>query len=366
MHPTCSSVLYLTSGGGPTLVLEQTPGMGEQQQGEQQQGEQQQGEQQQGQQEQGEQGGQAAEDGGGAQPLAERGWLVQPAANRLLLFPGNLLHGVLPGSGGGSSAVGAGAGGGPGAGSGGSVGSPFGSQQQERTTVIIAWWGAELQASLEGRQGGQQQQQPGQPGPCMCQPFRGAAQQAAPAAAAQGSVPGSGPGSGGAAAAEPDATGVLAGETATATDAQVAPGAAAAAAATAAVAAAAAQRGPSPWEQSLQPVALDGGAASRAAQEWRYGTARSSCSSVGAAEPGGAGSIGSITEVAPAWQRVRQQGIQQEVHPVQGWLEAGEVVREAAQLVGRPVHQLMPRLQFFLSNSSEVRDMYVRGGHPGG
>lgn len=52
-----SSVLYLTPDGGPTLVLEQKP----------------------------------------SDPLAERGYLVQPCPNQLLVFKGDLLHGVLPG-----------------------------------------------------------------------------------------------------------------------------------------------------------------------------------------------------------------------------------------------------------------------------
>ena len=52
-----SSVLYLTPNGGPTLILEQKP----------------------------------------SDPLAERGYLVQPCPNQLLAFKGDLLHGVLPG-----------------------------------------------------------------------------------------------------------------------------------------------------------------------------------------------------------------------------------------------------------------------------
>ena len=52
-----SSVLYLTRQGGPTVVLDQTP----------------------------------------EETLADRGWVAQPCPNQLLAFPGNLLHGVLPG-----------------------------------------------------------------------------------------------------------------------------------------------------------------------------------------------------------------------------------------------------------------------------
>ena len=71
-HPTLSSVLFLsgdgavesntggaTGGGGPTLILDQTAQQG----------------------------------------LAARGWAAQPAFGRLLVFPGCLLHSVLPGKG---------------------------------------------------------------------------------------------------------------------------------------------------------------------------------------------------------------------------------------------------------------------------
>ena len=54
----CSSILYLGNAGGPTLILNQTP-----------------------------------EDSG----LAADGWLAAPAAGRLAVFAGNLLHGVVPG-----------------------------------------------------------------------------------------------------------------------------------------------------------------------------------------------------------------------------------------------------------------------------
>ena len=57
MLQVISSGLYLTDEGGPTLVLDQTP----------------------------------------ADPLADKGWLAWPCPNQLLAFPGNLLHGVLPG-----------------------------------------------------------------------------------------------------------------------------------------------------------------------------------------------------------------------------------------------------------------------------
>jgi hypothetical protein len=62
-HPISSSVLYLTGGGneagggGPTIVLDQTPD---------------------------------------SETLPESCWLAVPKDNSLLLFPGNLLHGVLP------------------------------------------------------------------------------------------------------------------------------------------------------------------------------------------------------------------------------------------------------------------------------
>lgn len=58
-HPAVSSVLFLTPHGGPTLVLDQAPG---------------------------------------ASRLADRAWAVQPEPGALLAFPGNLLHGVLPGA----------------------------------------------------------------------------------------------------------------------------------------------------------------------------------------------------------------------------------------------------------------------------
>ena len=52
-----STVLYLTESGGPTLVLEQTV----------------------------------------SSPLAQAAWLSWPRGNNLLAYPGNLLHGVIPG-----------------------------------------------------------------------------------------------------------------------------------------------------------------------------------------------------------------------------------------------------------------------------
>jgi hypothetical protein len=57
MSQVLSSVLYLTDGGGPTLVLEQSAG--------------------------------------GA--LAPQGFLSTPRCNTLLCFTGHCLHGVLPG-----------------------------------------------------------------------------------------------------------------------------------------------------------------------------------------------------------------------------------------------------------------------------
>ncbi|KAK9902068.1 hypothetical protein WJX75_003099 [Coccomyxa subellipsoidea] len=57
VHPVLSSVLYLSGAGGPTVVLEQS-----------------------------------ATDG-----LAERAFLGTPSENTLFCFPGNYLHGVLPG-----------------------------------------------------------------------------------------------------------------------------------------------------------------------------------------------------------------------------------------------------------------------------
>jgi len=59
-HPIVSTVLYLTEGiGGPTLVTNQRLG----------------------------------------DNLAERGWLAHPGLNRLTMFKGNVLHGVIPGRG---------------------------------------------------------------------------------------------------------------------------------------------------------------------------------------------------------------------------------------------------------------------------
>ena len=52
-----STVLYLTESGGPTVVLEQTV----------------------------------------SSPLAQAAWLSWPQGNSLLCYPGNLLHGVIPG-----------------------------------------------------------------------------------------------------------------------------------------------------------------------------------------------------------------------------------------------------------------------------
>jgi hypothetical protein len=59
-HPVVSSVLYLTgssSGGGSTIILEQTPD---------------------------------------SETTANRAWVSAPKDNSLMVFPGNLLHGVLP------------------------------------------------------------------------------------------------------------------------------------------------------------------------------------------------------------------------------------------------------------------------------
>ncbi len=53
----CSSVLYLSDGGGPTVVINQTPG----------------------------------------DLLGPEAWLVRPCCGRLTAFSGDLLHGVLPG-----------------------------------------------------------------------------------------------------------------------------------------------------------------------------------------------------------------------------------------------------------------------------
>ena len=57
-HPIASSVLYLSDHGGPTLVIDQTASL---------------------------------------RGLGSTGWAVSAACNRLLLFKGDLLHGVLPG-----------------------------------------------------------------------------------------------------------------------------------------------------------------------------------------------------------------------------------------------------------------------------
>ena len=53
-----SCVLYLTSGGGPTLIIDQTSSSAK---------------------------------------LGARGWAVRPVAGRLAAFRGDRLHGVLPG-----------------------------------------------------------------------------------------------------------------------------------------------------------------------------------------------------------------------------------------------------------------------------
>jgi hypothetical protein len=324
MHPRVSSVLYITSAGGPTLVLEQTPQQGV--------------------------GTGAAAAGAGAAAagaegcdddarlLAHRAWLVRPASNRLLLFQGDLLHGVLSGSRGG--------------GAGGR--SPSSSQQQqqqqqqqERTTIIIAWWGPELQASLEGRQACQEQAAGAQqPGPCMARPFR------------RGAPQGSGPAGGRGAGAQAEA-GVEPAATAAAHDC-TAPW----------------------WLESLAPVELGGGAAQPLQQHWHSGAAVGGAGAAGSAGGGSGG--GGIVEVAPAWERVEQQqggaGEEQpggqleeeeeheEEQPADSlcWRRAGEVLREAAQLVGRPLQQLMPRLQFFLGSGAEIRGLYVPPSVDGG
>ena len=80
-HPLFSSIVYLENVGGPTLVINKTPG------------------------------------GAG---LGDDGVLVWPATNRCMCFPGNRLHGVLPDC---STAV------------------P--TNGANRTSLIIAWWGPE-------------------------------------------------------------------------------------------------------------------------------------------------------------------------------------------------------------------------------
>ncbi len=54
-----SCVLYLTTGGGPTLIIDQTSS---------------------------------------SAALGARGWAVRPVAGRLAAYPGDRLHGVLPGT----------------------------------------------------------------------------------------------------------------------------------------------------------------------------------------------------------------------------------------------------------------------------
>ncbi|CAL8466087.1 g5623 [Coccomyxa elongata] len=84
LHPVLSSVLYLSSTGGPTVVLEQSA----------------------------------------TDTLAEQAFLCNPKENVLFCFPGKYLHGVLPGQ----QPVGI---------------EPGGTQ---RISLIIAWWGHGLQA----------------------------------------------------------------------------------------------------------------------------------------------------------------------------------------------------------------------------
>ncbi|KAJ3224318.1 hypothetical protein HDU81_008623 [Chytriomyces hyalinus] len=80
VHPIASCVIYLSEGcGGPTMVTNQRLG----------------------------------------DPLADRGWMVESRVNRLVVFDGSVLHGVIPGKG---------------------VCSDAGSDEGRRTSFMIAFW----------------------------------------------------------------------------------------------------------------------------------------------------------------------------------------------------------------------------------
>ncbi|KAF8059369.1 hypothetical protein HT031_005174 [Scenedesmus sp. PABB004] len=166
-HPAASSVLFLSASGGPTLVLEQdtaggaSPGPSPEQREpgvppptKRARPAQAQVEvQAQAQQEQ-------------RPPLAVRAWLAHPAPGRMAVWPGDLLHGVLPGAplplDDGDEQPGAG-------------GGDAAEQPPARTTLILAWWGCDPRSLVPPSEGGGS---PGSPageagcrlGPCMPMP----------------------------------------------------------------------------------------------------------------------------------------------------------------------------------------------------
>ena len=102
LHPLVGTVLYLSGGiGGPTMVTDQTLGGG----------------------------------------LAKEGWLVYPEENRLLMYPGHYLHGVVPGRG------------------------PTPDPDRRRVTFMVSFWKEKLggKAGVKGD------------APCSCRPFPGRA-----------------------------------------------------------------------------------------------------------------------------------------------------------------------------------------------
>ena len=110
-HPLLSAVLYLTAGvGGPTLVADQVLGG----------------------------------------PLARRGWLCYPRANRLLMFKPDRLHGVVPGRG------------------------PAEAADARRVTLMVSFWDRKVAGLGAGGRGGEgaaaaaaAARPGGLPGPCM-------------------------------------------------------------------------------------------------------------------------------------------------------------------------------------------------------
>ncbi|MEW5317680.1 MAG: hypothetical protein WDW38_008962 [Sanguina aurantia] len=93
VHPVLSSVLFMGQTGGPTLVLDQNP----------------------------------------LQPLADKAWAVHPSPGRYLVFPGDMLHGVLPGL---DSTAGEAAS--------GHDGAAAATHGNRRVTLIVAWWGPDI------------------------------------------------------------------------------------------------------------------------------------------------------------------------------------------------------------------------------
>jgi hypothetical protein len=381
MHPLYSSVLYLSAAGGPTLVLDQVPRMGQEEQQQQQQRKKEREQQQQPEldspaQQQQEQGEEQAAGKGCADPaavvagpvgqsclLARRAWLVQPAANRLLMFKGDRLHGVVPGSRRGQQQGAGSSSGDGGSSSGGSdddtksssadctgssgsnseselglqehegqqegaiaAGAEHQGQAEQRTTIIIAWWGPD-------RLGQQQQQQADSPWPGMTQPYKARCLAAGQQQQAQG--PGQQPVHDQATASEDTEHQHQQEE-----EVEVKQEAA--------------------WPCSLplveqlqldpqQPQLCYTSSPASLAKPQAAGQPNVGCS--GTAGQGAAG----VAEVSPAWEHVAGQ--QQCSGKVQrAWQQAGAMLQVAA---ARRLPLPLPRLQLFLRTASEVQAMYV-------